>query len=85
MKNIEKWKSFSCKECLLRKTCSDICYNYPQYDIALEHVTNNNLSQTCLSCGTKKDNRYSRVIIGCNKCTNKAYTQSLNNNGESPC
>ncbi len=68
MKDKEKWKTFPCRDCLIRKVCSEWCFNWPGFDAMNTHAKTHFTHPTCLSCGSKLDiNRYA-IQWCCNEC-----------------
>ncbi len=60
---MEKWKTFPCKGCLVKKTCKDRCFNWPTVPyIVISHINTNNLQGVCLACGDSCSGRYNEHI-----------------------
>ncbi len=55
MQNIndkDKWKTFPCKTCLVKKTCKQDCFEYPDIEGGLSrYIKENQLEGICLNCG----------------------------------
>ncbi len=76
MKNKDKWKTFPCKECLLKGKCSEMCFNIPVcntdrflsetmiHEIE-QHIDKHGLQEICLACGGSREGSY---IWACCKC-----------------
>ncbi len=73
-----KWKTFPCKECLLRCTCINQCFDWPMIgdyktndrDLVETYIKENNLENVCLSCESPNVNSYKKGIIQweCDNC-----------------
>ncbi len=61
----DKWKTFPCKECLIKKTCKQECFEWPDGDTAIDHITTNNLQGVCLLCGDEIARPHSWVCSNC--------------------
>ncbi len=48
---MEKWKTFPCKECLLKGNCTKRCFDFSSIHDMIEYVYNNKLEYNCICCG----------------------------------
>ncbi len=73
----DKWKTYPCKECLIKTTCSTRCFDWPKtYDdrtynmILLKmYIKINQLENICLSCGSTNVTKYNGTIQwACSDC-----------------
>ncbi len=64
---MDKWKTFPCKICLLKGRCHSSCFQFPTtYHALEEYVIENQLRNTCLSCGSYVSGQnLSRHLNGC--------------------
>ncbi len=51
MSDKDKWKTYPCRECLLKGKCSRRCFGWPDHNIVDTYLAKNHLINTCLSCG----------------------------------
>ncbi len=50
---MEKWKTYPCKNCLLKNSCDTFCFIIPGYNDLDEHLVLNQLNhKECLGCGS---------------------------------
>ncbi len=67
----DKWKTFPCKECLIRKVCKQDCFICPEHDHLKKYVEDNLPKNTCLGCGFEIN------LIGhnvwCELCSGRKY------------
>ncbi len=64
---MEKWKTFPCRDCVLKKTCSKACFEWPVFRVVENHVVENKLQHICLSCGIITQSEGFLVCM-CNEC-----------------
>ncbi len=53
---IEKWKSYPCKECIIKNTCSKACFEYPDDNSPIQFSKEELVRlgyNTCITCTTK--------------------------------
>ncbi len=46
-----KWKTFPCKECLIKGKCKETCFEWPLTNEVMLYIKENNLQYICLCCG----------------------------------
>ncbi len=75
MKDKDKWKTFPCKNCIVKSNCTNKCFDWPNKcsiqfsnDDIINHIKENNLVHICLSCGNHYTNRYNYIQWNCNIC-----------------
>ncbi len=61
----DKWKTFPCRNCLLKKSCGDRCFEIPVG--SLNHVKENKLQGICLACGNVV-NKSNVIVWYCANC-----------------
>ncbi len=82
MSNKDKWRTFPCKECLLKKMCKIRCFNWPQNvidgpsDKIKVHIKENNLEHICLSCGHNPASDFGIIQWYCKNCRLDAISNS---------
>ncbi len=59
----DKWKTFPCKNCIIKNTCSKACFEYPDVEV----VRNFSLTilDECIACGVKDMNNEN---VWCHTC-----------------
>ncbi len=77
MSDKNKWKTYPCKECVIKGVCVHRCFDFASisYDKIIQHVIENHLELTCLSCGTKDVDTYPSIIQW--DCMNCGYKYRL--------
>ncbi len=84
MSDKDKWKTFPCKECLLKAKCSKQCFSWPkgnwpidgiveQEELMFRHIKENQLENICLRCGAKDANTFIDAITKEMLATAKEY------------
>ncbi len=67
-----KWKTYPCKECIVKGKCSEYCFEYPlDRTIIHTHIKENNLRGICLACGSMNIN--GMCTMTCEECCEKCY------------
>ncbi len=72
---MEKWKTFPCKECLVKRTCLECCFKIPT-TIKLRR-RRNHLKNKCYGCGEKISSGWNSCII----CTSNIRLRRLGIHG----
>ncbi len=47
------WKTFPCKECIIKKVCNKKCFLWPNIYRIQDHIKENHLENICLRCGDR--------------------------------
>ncbi len=64
-----KWKTFPCKECILKSKCTKSCFDFPDEQRVRRYVIDNSLGNICLSCKTKlRGGKKLSLIYHCTHC-----------------
>ncbi len=64
---MEKWKTFPCKDCIIKKICTEWCFKWPRkYSDLVDYIEENDLECTCLSCGASGVSW--RIVEACQEC-----------------
>ncbi len=68
MSDKDKWKTYPCKECLIRYICKQECFKWPtSANTVAKHIRENNLQYVCMRCGDMLSNNN----WWCDTCENK--------------
>ncbi len=76
----DKWKTQPCKTCLLKGRCKGSCFPLPDSTEVADYIRrNNNIENTCLSCGSIWLGRNYFSIYGMSGCTWSCNKCSIRN------
>ncbi len=58
---IAKWKTFPCKNCLIKNVCGKYCFHFPPYNEMNIYVKENKYIYICLGCGRDHSNDHTDI------------------------
>ncbi len=66
MNGKDKWKTYPCRECVLKGKCRERCFTFPSFKIIHSYTKRNDIRNICLSCGEYTNPPYGYTIM--NRC-----------------
>ncbi len=64
----DKWKGFPCKNCLIKRACTGLCFEWPSNHAARVYVHENKLKKVCLRCGSTDVHSVTWYCENCSPC-----------------
>ncbi len=59
MNDKDKWKTFPCRDCLLKGKCFKRCFDWPSHSVVSNYIDEHHLETACLACGSPNATNYS--------------------------
>ncbi len=66
---MDKWKTFPCKDCLIKRVCKKECFEVPDLKTLTCYSEKHGLVKKCLGCGEETKIKHSHVpVFACHNC-----------------